>query len=378
MSILFPFYLNVKNTTNMQERNEMLYNLIENSNSFALLLRSRASEHETLSREALKIVLQSKEKKVYLSPNTPDSFKKKWSSLLSEENSTPLDYSTSIQIPKKQFKIKEVSYEEGDDNFNLNIVSENNGINASNVIFTPKPVPIDVVFCFGELEMEDWLNIGRKISTPEEQEKIISITPNPRTISEKINDLARAVNPESFEQTKLSTLLYASLHLETEKFTKNVTENVLSTGSWLVSAGVDQETISKIEEEGKNINFAQLTGRALARTRINKNLKSIWTFLSSKDLEKTGQKDDNPHLFYKISQEIQALVPSQPISLVLWQTKGGQILCLIRSSEQNSNLLQKIAERMGINVENNFFVTNSYTSFLEAEMKIQQALREII
>lgn len=122
---------------------------------------------------------------------------------------------------------------------------------------------------------------------------------------------------------------------------------------------VDYENILEIIKTEQTPSFIQLFGRALARTRINKELKSIWTFISQEDLEKTKNKNIDDSLFYQIIKNVKKLIPLQPTALILWQNKDKVWGLMLKESNE--------AETFG-----------PYKNFSEAEIAIQQTLKEII
>jgi ethanolamine utilization protein EutA (predicted chaperonin) len=122
---------------------------------------------------------------------------------------------------------------------------------------------------------------------------------------------------------------------------------------------IDYENILEIIKTEQTPSFVQIFGRALARTRINEDLKSTWTFIPSEDLEKTKNKDTSESLFYQIIKNIKKLIPLQPTAIILWQNKNKVWGLMLREDEEKETF-------------------GPYKNFSEAEIKIQQALKEII
>lgn len=122
---------------------------------------------------------------------------------------------------------------------------------------------------------------------------------------------------------------------------------------------IDYENILEIIKTEQTSSFIQLFGRALARTRINKELKSIWTFISQEDLEKTKNKNIRDSLFEQIIKNIKKLIPLQPTALILWQNKNKVWGLMLGESGETETF-------------------GPYKNFSEAEIAIQQILKEII
>lgn len=121
---------------------------------------------------------------------------------------------------------------------------------------------------------------------------------------------------------------------------------------------IDYHNLLEIIKTNQNLSFAQLFGRALARTRINEPLQSVWTFISKEDVEKTNNKGVSDSLFFQIARNIKNLVPGQLISIILWQKNDTVFGAMLKDDE----------------IE----MSGPYKNFTEAELKIQQSLKDII
>jgi hypothetical protein len=141
---------------------------------------------------------------------------------------------------------------------------------------------------------------------------------------------------------------------------------------------IDYDDLLDAEEgEEEKMRFAQLFGRALARTRINEELSSSWTFLSAEDFEKTGSQYSDRNIFYKISQKLNDLVPTRMFSFVFWQEESG-VFCLAASEKESGEKLALLAEKTGSDLNNGYFVAGPFENFSGAEIKIKQVLKETI
>lgn len=121
---------------------------------------------------------------------------------------------------------------------------------------------------------------------------------------------------------------------------------------------IDYHDLFEIIKTGQSLSFSQILGRALARTRINEPLKSIWTFISKEDLEKTDNKNADDALFFQIIRNIKNLIPSPPIAIILWQKKDAVFGAMLKDDEIKTS--------------------GPFKNFTEAEIIIQKALKEFI
>lgn len=160
---------------------------------------------------------------------------------------------------------------------------------------------------------------------------------------------------ENFEEINL--LHRTSIRIPKKHF--NIKEIGYEDEEDFLIINIDYNDTLETIKTNHDLGFTQLLGRALARTRINEPLKSTWTFISAEDLEKTRHQSSPPSFFHQIIQNIRNLLPSQPTAVLLWQDKES-VLALINSGDE----------------ENKIF--GPYKNFSEAEIKIQQILKENI
>jgi len=322
---------------------EEIRETLNGADSVALTLNDDPREQELLLREVLRIFFRDKGSTVYLFPETPGGFRNKWFPLLGNNYETPaLSSEISVRLPKNRFNVKEIGYEEDDNFLTLKITAKDNENKEENIDLNIKPVIFDVLVCFGSLEID--LNNFK--------EKII-LTAGDKTLSEKISEIV-----EPAEKENIPNLLLAALLLETNNFREKVTEGSLNLAQNLLARGADKKAVDEIIKKDLSFSFAQILGRALARTRLNESLQSNWIFIASRDFEKTGVNADL-FLIHQLLNKIKEIVPSQPVFVVLWEDK-----------ERNVWALEKR--------ETSEKTTGPYKSFSEGELKIQETLKEMI
>ncbi len=148
-------------------------------------------------------------------------------------------------------------------------------------------------------------------------------------------------------------------------------------GDDFFTINIDYRDLTDIEEEDKKMNFAQLFGRALARTRVNDDLSSSWTFISEEDFEKTGSQSFDRNIFHKISRKMDDFIPPRMFSFVFWQEENG-VYCMATSDEESKKNLVLLAEKTGADLTGEYFVAGPFENFSSAEIKIKQALKETV
>ena len=322
---------------------EKIQEIINKAGSIALILGENPKEQDILTREALRIFFQNKGWIIYLFPENPEDIKNKWSLILDNNHKNPsLSSEISVRLPKNIFNVKEIGYEEDDEFLTLKILADGNNAKKNGILLDVKPVTFDVLICIGSSDIK-FDNFKDKIS----------LTADDKTLSEKVFEIIGDEVP--------ANLLFASLLLETNNFKKGVTEGSLDLAHRLLSLGANKKLIDEVIKKEFSLSFAQILGRTLARTRLNKSLQSNWAFISKRDFEKAGIKNADTFLIRRITREIIEIIPRQPIFVTLWEDKENNVWALLTTEEKNEKE-----------------VAGPYKSFSEAELKIQQMLKEII
>ncbi len=357
----------------MADALEKIQSIFQESKSFALFSKDDCEEHKLLAKETLKHALSQKGIATIALPDHLE-FKKKWKNIIPENKNSILPQQTSIRIPKNQYKVKELSYEENDGFLSLVVTSESGELNKDSVIFEPILPKVDAAFCFFEpTEINLLSEFENRLILPT-KEKIIFLTSGEKTFAEKISQIINLVAAETFSLPTTATLLFAGLITETSNFTRPINQEVLRFGSELLSLGANKEAIKAIIDEGKNISFMRLLGRALARTHIEESPSASWTFLSRNDLEKTGHSQAPPLFFHNIAKNLRELIPFRAVSLLFWQNK--QVFVLAAADEEKEIAL--LSRHLGAELQSNFFVAGPFENFSEAEMQLKKAFEETV
>lgn len=321
---------------------EKIQEIINEAGSIALILDENPKEQEILIREALRIFFQNKGLAPYLFPENPEEIKNKWSPILNNYKNPSLSSEISVRFPKNRFNIKEIGYEDDEEFLILKILANGNNAKKNDVLLDVKPVTFDVLICIGSSDTK-FENFKDKIF----------LTADNKTLAEKVFEITG--------DEVSADLLFASLLLETNNFKKGVSEGSLNLAHHLLSLGANKKFIDEVMKKEFSLSFAQILGRTLARTRLNKSLQSNWAFISKKDFEKAGIKNADMSLIRRITCEIVEIIPRQPTFVTLWEDKENNVWALLTTEEE----------------KNEKEVVGPYKSFSEAELKIQQMLKEI-
>ncbi len=379
----------------MAEALEKIQAILKEAKTLALFSEKNSDDYKLLAKEALRHCLENKKINVIALPDNQE-FRKKWGNILPNQGENIFfSQQTSIRIPKSQYKIKELTYEDDDDFLSLIITSENSKLDKSAVSFEPVPAKADAAFCFFEPSEEEALQeFENQLSLPPKEKIVFLTTGTSRTFSEKISQIIKRAAPEFFSSPQVSTLLFASLITETNNFVRPISQEALRFGSDLLSFGADKEKIKNILDQIKTVSFSQLLGRALARTRPDEKLNVSWTFLSQKDLEKTENKNPSASFFYDLIQKLREIIPLRQVSLIFWPASpaspsqggpaGGQnsqagldgknIFAMAVSSEEKN--LISLAEKIGVKAQSKYLMAGPFNNFSEAELHFRKILGE--
>jgi hypothetical protein len=358
----------------MIEALEKIQAILKETKTLALFSKKYSDDYKLLAKAALKHALENKKIKVLSLPDNPE-FKKRWGAVLpSEIEERPFLKQTSIRIPKNQYKVRELTYEDNDDFLSLIITSENSGLQKNEIAFEPIPPKAEAAFCFFEPSETDTLQEFENQLVLPPQEKIIFLTAGTDiTFSEKISRIIKTIAPDSFSSPQISTLLFASLITETDNFLRPVSQEVLRFGSELLSLAADKEKIRAILNQNKTISLARLLGRALARTHVDEALDVSWTFLSQKDLEKTENLNPSASFLYEIVRQLRELVPFRALSLLFWQNDRN-IFALAATNEEK-NLLPLASRLDNAKLQSRYLSAGPFNNFSEAELLFRKILK---
>lgn len=360
--------------------------IIETSQSAGLILEKGVGEEFFLAKEALKTALLLKNLALISLPYETPPYARKWLSFLTKEGA-PVPQKISINIPKGKYPVKELKYDEDNDYFSLLITVQGVNFNKDDLIFKETLPKTDSIFYFcRNFDFEKLNNFKTLIEIPE-KEKIILIKPGEETVGEKVFEIIDSLgfDNEILKTSHLPTLLFAAVFKETNGF-KNISQGALRLAARLLELGADKEAAENIFNQDKTPVFWQMLGRALARTAVDQNLQSSWTFLSKKDFEKHPAEPDE-HFLFNILKEIGQTLPSQTFSLILWQTSSqnalnpgskteDEIWAAIKSA--NAVKLNFLAAELQTANQNGHLKCGPFKTFSEAELQLRKALKSAI
>jgi len=359
----------------MEENNQKTMELLSGAKSCALILEQNPKEEEFLLHAVCDTALKDFGIYILSFPEENDAikfYKEKWKAVLKEipERVQEKEQKTVIKIPKKDFLIKELSYDENDDFFSLVITPKQGKFAKENVVFEDALPEPSAILCFADSEKILESAVG-KIKIPESRENIIlffSETDGSKILTEKITDLLKLLQIDF--SIPILNLLFASLILETGRFKNFANSTVFSLANFLLSRGADPYAVYKILDNERTDSFTQITGRAAARSHYDENLEAMFVFLQETDFEKTNNSS-SLNLILKIIKELKHIAKLPRVYAFFWQKKD-EIFTVLKSDD--NNYLLKLSNAFQSSLQSDYLLTGPYKNFSEAELKIREAL----
>ncbi|MFC1756840.1 hypothetical protein ACFLZC_01615 [Patescibacteria group bacterium] len=355
---------------------EKIKTLIETSKSFGIITDKNPEDYEFLAKEALKRTLALKKIPALDLLTERVGLKDKWSPIIKPIAEIAFPQKTIIKLPKEKYDIKEVSYKEDDNNLSFVVTSKENEILNQDILLEKLPPETDSVFCFfgNDKKLEE---LRKTIKLPN-NDKIIFIKQSEKTVTEKVLEIIKIFSPELANDMDTSTLLFASLITETNNFSTGITKESFFLATQLLGNNAQQELILEILEEDKKLFLAQLLGRALARTYVDESLEVSWSFLNSRDFQKTNNTSVSPQKLYELTKKMGNLIASQNLHVLIWKSSEGIKSLIAPGKNNNESYLLPLAKSLGAQMESKFFIIGPFENFSEAEIHIRKVITNFI
>lgn len=353
---------------------QAIKDIVDQSKSFAILLQENSEEHQFLLKEALAVAISAKSYPVMSVFKQPEEQLNLWLPLTADlPENKELPRKTSINLPKEKYNIKEVSYQEKDNNLSLIITSDSSVLKNEDITLeTLLPEP-EMVFCL--FENPSKTNLFQKHLTLPPEEKIIFLTSDKKTLVEKVAKIIKMFDNAGLEKKEINSLLFASLLLETDNFSKNVGAETLALASELIKKGTQEEIINEIKNKEKELPFVQLLGRILARTYIDEILNISWSFLNQRDFQKTNSAHTSFWPVYRQFKKIKSLLPKQGLHILLWQSSIGIEALILLGDGGSEEYFDLVSGKLDTSHQNHFLKIGPFENFSQAEIFIRGKLK---
>ena len=117
-----------------------------------------------------------------------------------------------------------------------------------------------------------------------------------------------------------------------------------------------------------------LLARVILRSREEKDINTIWSFITREDFIKTESAPQNMPAIV----EMLAYLANLPLfTAILWQTGGtNEVGGLVFARDQNR--LSRLAEALGKDLSSNYFILPNFPNFTEAEITLRKLLKSVL
>lgn len=361
------------NKSVMDELASAISSLIDTNKRFVIATRTHARRDILLAREALRFALEIKGAKTISLPALTDMFTSEWKAILPPQSAHSIPSKILISLPKE--KVGEIRYEEQTDK-TVFVITPKNAIREQEISIREELPEVDAAFFFFPYEDSSRNEVTKRVSLPS-KDKMVFFLENEKTLAEKIYTLTQSIAFRPEEESLWATLLYASLILETDNFKRKISPRIFNLAERLLERRAHTDAVSQEEEKGhegsRNLSYAQILGRALARTQVDEGTNSSWTFLTQKDFQKSGiHTDKKEGAVQDVLAYIERIVPRVETSFLLWE--GLNISCIIKSKDKK--FIGQCARTESFSCTDTACRGENFSTFTHAELKIRELLKE--
>lgn len=357
----------------MDELASAISSLIDTHERFVIATRPQARRDILLAREALRFALEIKGSKTISLPALTDMFTNEWKTILPPQSAREIPSKILISLPKE--KVGEICYEERADK-TVFIITPKNAMREQEISIREELPEVDAAFFFFPYEDSSRNEVAKHVTLPS-KDNMVFLLENEKTLAEKIYALTQSIAFRPEEELLWATLLYTSLVLETDNFKRKISPRIFSLAERLLKRRANTDAIPREEEKkhegSRNLSYAQILGRALARTQVDEGTNSSWTFLTQKDFQKSGiHTDKKEGAVQDVLAYIERIVPRVETSFLLWE--GPNISCVIKSKDKK--FISQCARTESFSCTDTACRGENFSTFTHAELKIRELLKE--
>lgn len=267
---------------------------------------------------------------------------------------------TVIKIDTEKIPVSELKYEKVGTILKIILHSPQN-FDPKKIMIEKEKTPVDLLLLVDPEEKEI-----ETILQDSPHKEVVKITSKDKSIPLKTFELVSSIEKNSVE--KFKEAFWALLEEENE-FSKST----ISAKKEILELNPDISKITKARNSLKTGGFWKLLGRALQRSELDKDLGTIWTFITWGDIQKTNQTQS---AMIPLFNEIKKLHPPEHFLVILWQEETKTIKAILGGEEYQK--LKNLASGMGYALSSSYFFAEGFTNFSEAEIKIRSEIKKMI
>jgi len=367
------------------------FELIQKSEKILLVTRQYPTADSIGSILALGLVLEKMNKEIDMVCSGPIlpllSFLPKFN-LIQKDIKSAKNFIISLDTSKT--KIAQLSYDFDNDGNKLNIyiTPESGTYDPKNITAKTSGFKYDLIISLDCPDLETLgtiydqntelfyerpiINIDHRISN-EQYGEINFVDTKASSTAEVLYSFVELLDKNLID-ADVATCLLASIIASTKSFqVSNVTPRVFTIAAELTSFGADRQKIVQNIFKNKSLSNLKLWGRALARVKYDRKIKTVWTLLTHEDFDKTNSSVED---LQGIEEELASSISEAETILVLYENKD-QIQGMIKATKEP--ILKTLANRLNLMTKNNLIYLNFKSkTLIEAEQEILTKIKNLI
>ncbi|HEY4521830.1 MAG TPA: hypothetical protein VJH05_01680 [Candidatus Paceibacterota bacterium] len=267
---------------------------------------------------------------------------------------------TLIKIDTAQIPISELKYEKEGTILKIILTSPEN-FDSKKISVEKEKIPADLLLLVDPEEKQ-----LEKILADTPHKEVIKITSKDKDISIKIFEIISALEKDLLKNMKEALWILLDSGSEFSR------ERILAKKE-ILEINPDVSKIAASKEALKTKWFWKLLGRVLQRSEIEKDLGTIWTFITPEDFAKTNQ---NESAILPLFKEIKKLRRGENFLAILWNDGKENIKAIVGG--ENNLKLKSLATQMNSALSSSYFFAEGFKNFSEAETKIRSEIKKVL
>lgn len=372
-------------TMGIKDEAEKARDLLAAAEQVAILLASRPTLDALAAAEAIVRVLVTHDKYVGFLPSITADTSSLPPAFVHVSHPTPLIRERIIAIDTTHAPIGQLRYEKHDSQIEIVLSPKSGSIREDAFSFRDGKIQCDVLIAIAVPDIEEIsveamgltpqfftetpiINIGNADGHKEYGEANL-LSPSGSSLSEIAATVIASVDSKQ-PSAETATLLLAGLMQETHGFAAPVRVDAHLSAADLLQRGADQHAAAEIAGAQRPFSLSQLIARAHVRSKETNDGKTLWSFLTAEDFEKTSRSvQDVPTVMDALPDSL----ASHDTRVLLWQDPHTrEIRSMIAASPET---LAALAEAQPGDRGNPVFVPHAvFLNFLEAEERITALL----
>ena len=267
---------------------------------------------------------------------------------------------TLIKIDTAQIPVSELKYEKEGTILKI-ILTSPESFDSKKISVEKEKIPADLLLLVDPEEKQ-----LEKILAETPHKEVIKITSKDKDISVKIFEIISTLEKELFKNLKEAFWMLLEGGNEFSR------DRILAKKE-ILEMNPDISKITASKEALKTKWFWKLLGRALQRSEVEKDLGTLWTFVTPKDFAKTNQ---NESAILQLFGEIRKLRRGENFLAILWNEEKENVKAIVGG--EDGLKLKNLATQMGSVLSSSYFFAEGFKNFSEAEIKIRSEIKKVL